>query len=141
MRCPFCAIVAGEEKALLVYEDEKNLGFLDINPVTIGHTLIVPKKHITWFYELSPDDAGPFFRAVYLTSNKLKKVFAVDYISLLIRGTRIPHLHAHLIPKMKERDNIFDKFLDLHHYVQVRLKEVPSWEELEKIAKRIREEK
>jgi|UniRef100_A0A7C3YP79 histidine triad (HIT) family protein len=140
MRCPFCAIVAGEEKAWKVYEDEKNVSFLDIYPVTEGHTLVIPKKHIIWFHDLTPEDAGPFFRAVWITSQKLKKVFAVDYISLLIRGTRIPHLHAHLIPKRKEVDNIFDKILDLHHYLQVRLKDVPSWEELEKIAERIREE-
>lgn len=139
MKCPFCAIAAGEEKAIKVYEDEKNLGILDTYPVGPGHTLVIPKKHIVWFSDLPPEDAGPFFRAVWIVSNKLKKAFETEYVSLLIRGTRIPHLHAHLVPKIKDRENIFDKFLDLHHYVQVRLKDIPSWEGLEKIAQRIRE--
>ncbi len=139
MDCPFCAIVSGREKSALLYSDEKTLAFLDIYPVSLGHTLVIPKRHIPWLHELPPEEAGPFYRTVWLMSNKLKKAFDCEYVSLLIRGTRIPHLHAHLIPKIKGEENIFDKFLDLHHFIQVRPREIPSFGELLKIAERIRE--
>jgi len=91
--------------------------------------------------ELPAEDAGPFFRTIWLMSTKLKKTFDCDYVSLLIRGTRVPHLHAHLIPKIKGADNIFDKILDLHHYLQVHQKGEASFAELEKIAQKIKETK
>jgi len=139
LNCPFCLIAEKKEKAYIVYEDEKNIAFLDIYPVTIGHTLVIPKKHVVFHTDLTPEDAGPFYRAVYLVSQKLKNVFKPEYISLLIRGTRIPHLHCHLIPKIKEKDNIFDKIMDLHHFLQVRLKTDLKEEDFIKIAKMISE--
>ncbi|MEO0135455.1 MAG: hypothetical protein ABIK59_04100, partial [candidate division WOR-3 bacterium] len=72
-------------------------------------------------------------------SKKLMNAFKPEYISLLIRGTRIPHLHCHLIPKIKGKDNIFDKILDLHHFLQVRIKTDLEEKDFEDIAKRIRE--
>ncbi len=136
--CLFCSLAEGREKALVLYEDEKTLAFLDIYPASPGHTLVIPKKHILWLHELLPDDAGPFFRAVWIMSKKLKKAFDCEYVSLLIRGTRIPHLHAHLIPKLKGIDNIFDKFLDIHNYIQTKPREILKEEDLERIARKIR---
>lgn len=137
--CIFCQIAEKREKAYIVYEDDKNIAFLDIYPITIAHTLVIPKKHIIFHTDLEPEDAGPFYRAVYLVSKKLQRAFQPEYISILIRGTRVPHLHCHLIPKIKDKDNIFDKILDLHHFLQVKIKTGLEEKDFENIAKKIRE--
>jgi histidine triad (HIT) family protein len=137
--CPFCQIVTGTAKARKVYEDEHTVAFLDLHPISRGHCLVIPKKHVVWFTDMEPNDgvAGPFLRACYVVARKVKHAFDCDYVTMLIRGTRVPHLHMLVIPTVKGEENILDKTLACHHWCQVRLKPQFTEEELDLIAEKV----
>jgi diadenosine tetraphosphate (Ap4A) HIT family hydrolase len=137
--CVFCQIVRGEAPCRKVHEDEHTLAFLDLYPITPGHSLVIPKPHIVWYTDLTLAQAGPFSRAVYLVARKLKQALSAEYVSIAIRGTRVPHLHALLVPKLPGQDNLFDRTMNLHHFAQERLRPVADAAELDRIAERIRD--
>jgi histidine triad (HIT) family protein len=118
--CIFCKIASGAAPARKVYEDEAVIAFLDSSPISPGHCLVIPRKHVVWYTDLTPAEAGPFSKALYLVARQVKQASKAEYVNILIRGTRIPHLHAHLIPKLAGQDTTFDKILDLHQFIQTR---------------------
>ncbi len=102
--CIFCKIINGEAPCFKVYEDEQVIAFEDINPVSEGHTLIVPKEHAENLYEISPDSLA----AVHLASQKvihgIKRALnpiGVVAVQLNGRGVNqiIMHYHLHLMPR------------------------------------------
>jgi histidine triad (HIT) family protein len=99
MSCIFCKIIAGEIPAVKVYEDEKCLAFLDINPVTFGHVLLIPKEHFVSMVE-TPDELISY---LYVKTKELmprvQKALLADYVSLSVVGTEVPHFHIHIIPR------------------------------------------
>lgn len=108
--CIFCKIVAGEIPSYKVYEDENVLAFLDIHPVSTGHTLLVPKTHYEWMQD-APDDVISFsFLKTKMLINKIKEKLDADYVQVSVVGKDIPHFHIHLIPRKLE-DNIDPKIL------------------------------
>ena len=139
--CPFCQIIADRATARRVYEDEHTLAFLDLHPISRGHTLVIPKKHVEWFTDIEPQDgiAGPFLKSCYVVARKLKHAFDCEYVTMLIRGTRVPHLHMLLIPSVKGEENLLDKTLALHHFAQVRMKPPFSDTELDQIAEQVKD--
>ncbi|MEK7087032.1 MAG: HIT family protein, partial [Patescibacteria group bacterium] len=90
----------------IVYEDERSLGVLDINPRAPGHTMIIPKVHAETVLDL-PDDYGAFiFQALKNMTEKLHQAFAPDGFTIGINhgrtaGQAIDHLHIHIIPRYK----------------------------------------
>lgn len=105
--CIFCKIVRGEIPADKTYEDDRFVAFLDIHPVSPGHTLLIPKEHHQWFYELPDDLYGELFALAKRLSSKLKEQQGADYIKLGIVGVDVPHVHIHLIPrKFKDKDGV-----------------------------------
>lgn len=138
--CPFCNIVAGKAPARKVFEDEHTMAILDLHPISRGHCLVIPKRHIVWFTDIEPQDniAGPFLRTCYLVARKIKHAFDCEYVTMLIRGTRVPHLHMLLVPTIRGEENLLDKTLALHHFAQVRMREPFSTAELDEIAEKIR---
>lgn len=96
--CIFCKIVAGEIPAEKTYEDDRFLAFLDINPVAPNHTLLIPKEHHQWFYEIPETLYIALFQTVKKLAQEMKEKYAVDYVRLGIVGTDVPHVHVHLIP-------------------------------------------
>jgi len=138
--CVFCQIVAGKAQARKVYEDEQSLAFLDLHPISRGHTLVIPKKHVQWFTDIEPEEgiAGPFLKTCYLVARKLKHAFDCEYVTMLIRGTRVPHVHMLLIPSIRGEENLLDKTLALHHFAQVRMAPPFSEPELDAIAEQVR---
>lgn len=97
--CIFCKIVRGEIPANKIYEDESVLAFLDIHPKAPGHTLLIPKEHHRWFYELPDDVAADLFRSAKKVALQLKKEYQSDFVRLGIVGKDVPHVHVHLIPQ------------------------------------------
>lgn len=98
--CIFCKIVRGEIPCKKVYEDEKFLAFLDISPISEGHSLLIPKDHYRWVYDVP--DIGAYFEiakkiAFLIKSSSLNP----EYISLLTMGNEVPHAHIHIIPRSK----------------------------------------
>ena len=103
--CIFCKIIKKEIPATVVYEDENFLAFLDINPVSLGHTLVVPKKHFTWMQEADDTIVGEVFQLSKKLIIAIKNGIKCDYVQVSVVGKDIPHFHIHLIPRNLE-DNL-----------------------------------
>ncbi|MFP4022291.1 MAG: HIT family protein [Candidatus Paceibacterota bacterium] len=103
--CIFCKIVAGEIPSVDIYEDEKVKAFLDINPVTYGHTLVIPKEHFPFMPDLPDDITGYVFKVAKHLMNDIKKAYSADFVTLVVVGIDVPHFHIHLIPR-KQGDGI-----------------------------------
>lgn len=101
MSSVFSKIIAGEIPSYKVYEDDKVFAFLDINPVTRGHVLVVPKVEVDKFYEISDEDYVAVFKAVKKLAANMDKVLG-QRIFVKIIGTDVPHAHVHLIPQSEE---------------------------------------
>jgi len=89
--CIFCKIVKGEIPCHKVYEDDDFLAFLDIRPLSAGHTLIIPKKHYRWVWDVPFADR--YFGTVQKVALGIKKAFGTDEIFSKIIGEEIPHAH------------------------------------------------
>jgi len=108
--CIFCDIVAGKAESYRIYEDELSLCLLDINPYAKGHCLVIPKRHVAWWYELNDRETESLFRAARIVSNKMMKAFSPDFVCMFARGRRIPHTHLFLIPTYK--GDVLDGFFN-----------------------------
>lgn len=97
MSSVFTKIVQGELPCYKIYEDERTLAFLDIEPEAAGHTLVIPKVEVDKVYDLSDED----YNAVMATVKKLSRHFENvlgERIMIKIVGTDVPHAHVHLLP-------------------------------------------
>jgi histidine triad (HIT) family protein len=99
----FSKILRGEIPAYKIYEDEFVLAFLDIEPVTEGHTLVIPKKYAKWVWEI--EDIKEVMMACQKIANHFKKVTSQEIVYSLIHGEGVPYAHIHLFPKHDERFN------------------------------------
>jgi len=102
--CIFCKIIQGEIPATKVYEDEKVLAFMDINPLNDGHTLIVPKRHAETIFEIDPQDLIATMKVAQRLAIAIKKALDSDGMIVVqlnnkAAGQMVPHLHIHLIPR------------------------------------------
>ncbi len=101
----FGKIIRGEIPATKVYEDEKFLAFLDINPVKKGHTLLLPKEHFVWVQDLPDELISEIFIKTKEIILAIKKATSCDYVQVVIEGIQVPHFHIHLIPSMNLKEN------------------------------------
>ena len=105
----FTKIINREIPAYIISENSKFIAFLDINPLSIGHTLVVPKKEIDYFFDLDDD----FLTEILLFSKKIskaiKKVTRCNRIGLSVIGLEVPHAHLHLVPLNEMNDIDFSK--------------------------------
>ena len=99
--CIFCKIINKEIKTDFVYEDEKNIAFLHIEPVVKGHLLLIPKKHCRFFIDMPEEEFAEMNRVVHRLANVLKKFTDADYIHVGIEGIDVPHVHIHIVPRKK----------------------------------------
>lgn len=97
--CIFCKIISGEIPTHATYENEFVIAFPDLNPLSEGHTLVIPKKHYRWFYEVPGEIANEWFGAAQMLAMKLKEDHGSDFIEMKIEGMDVPHAHIHLIPR------------------------------------------
>ena len=103
--CLFCAIVAGEQPAAIVHEDEHTLAFLDIRPVFQGHVLLVPRRHVDTLPDLPAELLAPFFstgqalcRAVVAAMDAHGTFVAMNNVV----SQSVPHLHLHVVPRRRK---------------------------------------
>lgn len=94
--CIFCKIVKGEIPSTKVYEDDNFLAFLDIRPVSPGHTLVIPKKHYRWVWDVP--DAGAYFETARKIALALQKAFGKDAVLSKIIGDEVHHAHIWVYP-------------------------------------------
>ena len=93
----FTKIINGEIPCYKIYEDEKTLAFLDINPETKGHTLVIPKKEVDKIYDLPDEDYQALMATVKKLSAHMEKVLGARTLWKVV-GTDVPHAHVHLMP-------------------------------------------
>jgi len=99
MDCIFCKIAKGEIPSHKVYEDENFIAFLDINPFEKGHTLLIPKKHAKWVWDLEEKEYLKLMNIVKKIARALQKRFNTEWIVSGVVGMDIPHAHVHIIPR------------------------------------------
>lgn len=104
--CIFCKIVKGEIPSAKVYEDDTVFAFADINPLTDGHTLIIPKKHVENIWEMDEQDLLNVQRAAKKLAGAMKTALDVDGLAFLqLNGKAVNqivmHYHLHLLPRLK----------------------------------------
>ena len=104
--CLFCKIINKQIPAKTIYEDEKVLVFLDINPVSDGHLLIIPKKHVKNVLELPKDLAADMVEIIQTKIYPLlKDKLQIDGMTVIQNneyGQEVPHYHIHIIPRYQE---------------------------------------
>lgn len=98
--CLFCKIVKSELPCYNVYEDKNYLAFLDINPASKGHTLVIPKKHYQWVYEV--ENFGDYWETALKVTKKIQRALKPIFISYFTHGLLVPHAHIHIIPRYEK---------------------------------------
>jgi len=104
MDCLFCKIIEGSIPSKTIYEDEKVKVFLDINPNTNGHCLIIPKKHIVTVNELDSDLTSHILEVEKKMYKLLNEKLNLDGLTIVQNneyGQEVKHYHVHLIPRYK----------------------------------------
>ncbi len=109
MASVFTKIVNGEIPSYKVAESDKFYAFLDISPLTEGHTLVIPKKEIDYIFDI--DD--PLYQELFLFAKKvakaIKKAIPCKRVGVAVLGMEVPHAHIHLVPLQSEGDLDFRK--------------------------------
>lgn len=96
--CIFCKIIAGDIPCYSIYEDEVALAFLDIHPVSKGHTLVIPKHHQDHIDDLPIDIHQHIHEVAYDITKILKQKLNPVRVGRAVIGIDVPHAHLHLIP-------------------------------------------
>ncbi len=94
----FTRIINGEIPSHKIYEDDHTYAFLDIHPITPGHTLVIPKKQVEFVWDLDETDYQALQASVQKIARHMREVLNVPYIGEQIIGIDVPHAHIHLIP-------------------------------------------
>ncbi len=94
----FTKIIKGEIPAEKVYEDDKNVAFLTIQPIQPGHTLVVPKQQVDDLWDLPDEDYQSLMAASKKVANRLRDVIGKKRVGVKVEGFEVPHAHIHLIP-------------------------------------------
>jgi histidine triad (HIT) family protein len=102
--CIFCKIVAKQAPASLVYEDEAVMSFLDIRPLNLGHTQVIPKAHFADIFEIPVELLSRVHAVAKHVAPAIKKAAGSDGISIIQQngkaaGQDIFHLHVHVVPR------------------------------------------
>jgi histidine triad (HIT) family protein len=103
----FSKIVAGEIPSYKIAEDDKYFAFLDINPLTKGHTLVIPKREVDYIFDLDADELAGLTVFAQKTAKAIAKAISCKRVAVMVLGLEVPHVHIHLIPIDNEKDANF----------------------------------
>ena len=98
--CIFCKVINKHVPHYRVYEDEKVVAFLDINPIVRGHVLVIPKDHSRWLWDIKDEDYLYLTKKAKDIALTLRKTFETDWIEEIVAGIGVPHTHIHLFPNL-----------------------------------------
>ena len=115
--CIFCDIIDGNIPSKKVYEDDKFLAILDISQTTMGHTLVMPKKHYENMLEMPENEYGELMMHVHRLASKIVDNLSASGVNILINtnasaGQTVMHTHVHIIPRYDENDTIKISFTE-----------------------------
>lgn len=105
----FTRIVNGEIPCHKICEDERFLSFLDIRPINPGHTLVIPKKEIDYFFDLDDAMMGELMVYAKKVARAIKKTVECRRVGVMVAGIEVPHAHVHLVPIQSVGDLNFAK--------------------------------
>jgi len=105
----FSKIIQGEIPSYKVAEDDNYFAFLDINPNSKGHTLVVPKRVENKIFDLSEESYLELMRFSYKVAKAIEKAVPCERVGLSVIGLEVPHVHVHLIPLHNMDDATFGK--------------------------------
>lgn len=123
----FSKIIDGEIPAHVVAETTEFLAFLDINPLTMGHVLVIPKKEVDYIFDMDEESYFGLTLFAKIVAAGIKKAFPCIKVGMAVIGLEVPHAHIHLVPLNTMNDINFSK-----------QKLNPTQEELEEAAARIK---
>lgn len=103
----FSRIVAGEIPCHKIAEDDEFFAFLDINPVALGHTLVIPKEEINYLFDIEDAKLGRMMAFAKRVARAQEKAITCKRVGVAVMGLEVPHAHIHLIPITKESDMYF----------------------------------
>ena len=103
----FSKIIAGELPSYKVAEDEKFYAFLDINPITWGHTLVVPKKEVDYIFDMEDKEIGEMTVFAKKVAKAIKEAIPCKKVGMAVLGLEVPHAHIHLVPLKNDGDMDF----------------------------------
>lgn len=124
--CIFCKIIEGKIPCYKVYEDNNFLGFLDIMPLNPGNTLLIPKKHYRWVYDIP--NFGVYWEVARKISQTIAKALNATSINFLTVGEEVSHAHIRIIPRYENDGGV----LDLKNFKKI------APEEMKRIAEKIK---
>ena len=100
----FSKIISGDIPSYKIAEDDKFYAFLDINPMTKGHTLVVPKQEIDYIFDLDDVLLGEMIIFSKRVAVAIEKAISCTRVGMMVIGLEVPHAHIHLVPIQNERD-------------------------------------
>ena len=124
----FSKIAAGEIPSYKCAENDKFYAFLDINPLAKGHTLVIPRREVDYFFDMTDDELAEMIVFAKQVAVAIKKAFPCRKVGMAVLGLEVAHAHIHLVPMQSEGDM---------NFANTKLK--LSSEEFEQIAEKIRE--
>lgn len=105
----FSKIAAGEIPSYKIAESEKFFAFLDINPVAVGHTLVIPREEIDYIFDIDDNTLAEMMVFAKKVAKALKIAMPCRKIGVTVLGLEVPHAHIHLVPLRNEGDMDFRK--------------------------------
>ena len=105
----FSRIVAGEIPCYKVAENDKFFAFLDIAPLAKGHTLVIPKREVDYFYDLEDEELQEMILFAKTIAKKIKATTGCIKVATVVLGLEVPHAHIHLVPMNTENDVDFKR--------------------------------
>ena len=105
----FSKIAAGEIPSYKCAENEEFYAFLDINPLVKGHTLVIPRREVDYFFDMDDDELARYQQFAKRVAIAIKKAFPCKKVAQIVLGLEVAHAHIHLIPMQTEGDADFHR--------------------------------
>lgn len=105
----FSMIVKGDIPSYKIAEDDKFFAFLDINPLSKGHTLVIPKREVDYIFDLSDEEVANMMIFTKKVAESIKSSMGCKRVAIAVIGMEVPHAHIHLVPINSEGDLDFKK--------------------------------
>lgn len=109
MASVFSKIVLGEIPCYKIAEDENFLAFLDIMPLAIGHTLVIPKKEFDYIFDINSDEFANLWKFAQRVAKAVGAAILCKRVGVAVIGLEVPHAHIHLVPINKVGDINFER--------------------------------
>ncbi len=103
----FAKIAAGEIPSWKCAENEEFYAFLDINPLAKGHTLVIPRREVDYYFDLSDEEIARMAVFAKKVATAIKAAFPCRKVGMAVLGLEVAHAHIHLVPMQSENDMLF----------------------------------